>query len=203
MPSLPDRTMGRPREFEMDEALDAAIGVFWERGYKGASMTDLVAATGLQKGSLYKAFEDKHDLFMESLGRYLEGGLGELDRVLHGAATPKAGLRSWLEAMVVERSCTGDRRVGCFAVNSVVEFGAADEPVRRQLEAHFSRMRRVLADVIQEGQEQGEFRDDRSAEALSDFVISIASGLLALSKGQISKSEGTGVVELALAAVSP
>ena len=103
----------------MDDALDAAIGVFWERGYQGASMTDLVAATGLQKGSLYKAFEDKHDLFMKSLARYLERGLSDLDRALRGGASPKAGLRNWLEAMVVERSCTGDRRVGCFAINSV------------------------------------------------------------------------------------
>jgi len=186
----------------MDDALDAAIGVFWERGYQGASMTDLVAATGLQKGSLYKAFEDKHDLFMKSLARYLERGLSDLDRALRGAASPKAGLRNWLEAMVVERSCTGERRVGCFAINSVVELGVADETVRRQLEAHFARMRRILGEVIHRGQEQGELRDDRSAEALSDFVISVASGLLAMSKGQISKSQGKGVVALALAAVS-
>ena len=79
----------------------------------------------------------------------------------------------------------------------------ADETVRRQLEAHFAQMRRILGEVIHRGQEQGELRDDRSAEALSDFVISVASGLLAMSKGQISKSQGKGVVELALAAVSP
>ena len=105
--------------------------------------------------------------------------------------------------MVVERSCTGGRRVGCFAVNSVVELGLADETVHRQLEAHFARMRCKLGDTIHKGQEQGEFRGDLSAEALSDFVISIASGLLALSKGQISKRQGKGVVDLALAAISP
>ena len=138
----------------MDDALDAAMVVFWERGYRGASMTALVAATGLQKGSLYKAFDDKHDLFMKSLSRYLERGLGELDSALRGAASPKAGLRQWLDAIVVERSCSGDQRVGCFAVNSVVELGVDDESVRRQLEGHFARMRRMLGDVIRRGQEQ-------------------------------------------------
>ena len=187
----------------MDDALDAAIGVFWERGYQGASMTDLVTATGLQKGSLYKAFEDKHDLFTKSLARYLERGLSELDRTLRRAHSPKAGLRNWLEAMIVERSCSGDQRVGCLAVNSVVELGEADESVRRQLAAHFARMRGLLGGTIREGQERGELRDDRSAEDLSDFVISTASGLLALSKGQISRSRGKGVVELALVAISP
>ena len=187
----------------MDDALDAAMTVFWERGYQGASMTDLVRATGLQKGSLYKAFDDKHDLFMKSLGRYLERGLGELDSVLSGAASPKAGLKKWLDAMVVERSCSGDQRVGCFAVNSVVELGVGDESVRRQLEGHFARMRHMLGDVIRRGQEQGELRDDHSAAVLSDFVISVACGLLALSKGQMSKSKGKRVVDLALGAVSP
>ena len=65
--------MARPREFDMDQALDAAMSTFWAQGYEATSMTDLVEATGLQKGSLYKAFDDKHDLFMKSLSRYLDG----------------------------------------------------------------------------------------------------------------------------------
>ena len=73
--------------------LDAAMSVFWERGYRGASMTELVAATGLQKGSLYKAFEGKHDLFAKSLERYLERCLYDLERVLGEAGSATDGLR--------------------------------------------------------------------------------------------------------------
>ena len=69
--------MARPREFDMDEALDAAISTFWTQGYEATSMTDLMEATGLHKGSLYKAFDDKHDLFMKSLSRYLDNPLGD------------------------------------------------------------------------------------------------------------------------------
>ena len=62
--------MARPHEFDMDVALDATMSAFWTKGYDATSMTDLVRATGLQKGSIYKAFDDKHDLFMKSLTRY-------------------------------------------------------------------------------------------------------------------------------------
>lgn len=193
--------MGRPREFEMEEALDAAMAVFHERGYQGASMVDLVAATGLQKGSLYKAFEDKHDLFTKCLGRYLEQGRGEIECVLNSTASPKAGLRKWLDGVIVERNCSGNR-VGCFAVNSVVELGVNDENVSRQLAGHFAHLRSILVRVIRKGQELGELRDDRSAEVLSDFVVTMSSGLAALSKGQISRTHGKQVVDFALASVS-
>ena len=61
--------MARPREFDIDEALSAAMTAFWERGFAATSLADLMDATGLQKGSIYKAFGSKHELFMQALGR--------------------------------------------------------------------------------------------------------------------------------------
>ena len=63
--------MGRPREFEIEDALDAAAKAFWSQGYEATSLEDLMKATGLHKGSLYKAFGCKHDLFKSSLEYYL------------------------------------------------------------------------------------------------------------------------------------
>ena len=68
--------VGRPRQFDVDQTLDAAMRAFWARGYEATSMADLMAATGLHKGSLYQAFGDKHALFIEALKRYL----GEMAR---------------------------------------------------------------------------------------------------------------------------
>src|SRR3954467_10247554 len=61
---------GRPREFDMDEVLDRAVRVFCERGYHATSIGDLTAAMELATGSIYKAFRDKHAVFMAALGRY-------------------------------------------------------------------------------------------------------------------------------------
>ena len=65
--------MGRPREFDVDTALDLALQVFWRNGYEGASMADLTEAMGITKPSLYAAFGNKEELFRKALDRYVDG----------------------------------------------------------------------------------------------------------------------------------
>lgn len=94
--------MGRPREFDIDEALERAMQVFWERGYEGVSLADLTKAMGITKPSLYAAFGNKAELFRKALERYNEGpgdygtraleeptGRGVAEAILRGAG------RSW------------------------------------------------------------------------------------------------------------
>src|SRR6516165_10435871 len=64
---------GRPREFDIDEALDRALQVFWRKGYEGASLLDLTEAMGINRPSLYAAFGSKEALFRRALDRYAEG----------------------------------------------------------------------------------------------------------------------------------
>ena len=92
--------VGRPREFDADEALDAAMGAFWAKGYESTSLSDLTAATGLHKGSLYQAFGDKHSLFIEALRRYLNEMLRRNREALEAGATPLEGLRDLAHALV-------------------------------------------------------------------------------------------------------
>src|SRR6202051_2035496 len=65
--------MGRPRSFDLDEAADRALHVFWQKGYEGTSLSDLTKAMGINRPSLYAAFGDKEALFRKALDRYLKG----------------------------------------------------------------------------------------------------------------------------------
>ena len=95
--------MGRPREFDEDGVLERALHVFWRLGYEATSVTDLMEATGLAKGSLYKAFGDKRSLFLKALDRYLERGRDALRHTLTDAPTVREGLeRFTLERFVKE-----------------------------------------------------------------------------------------------------
>ena len=85
---------GRPREFDTDDVLEAAMQCFWSNGYESTSLADLVAATGLHKGSLYQAFGDKHSLFIRSLKRYLSDVRAQKTAMLAAAESPLAGVRN-------------------------------------------------------------------------------------------------------------
>src|SRR5690242_2106841 len=67
------KAAGRPRSFDADKALDAAMQIFWHKGYEGASLSDLTEAMGINRPSLYAAFGDKESLFRKALARYAEG----------------------------------------------------------------------------------------------------------------------------------
>src|SRR5258706_6469288 len=80
--------MGRPREFDVEKALDLALQVFWRKGYEGASMADLTETMGITKPSLYSAFGNKEELFRKALDRYVDGPGGYVQVGL-GMPTPR------------------------------------------------------------------------------------------------------------------
>ena len=118
--------MGRPREFDEQQALDAALQVFWDKGYEGSSLADLIAAMGISKSSFYDTFESKHALFLAALDRYNEDGSGgEVARLIEGAASVRAGIAAVFEGVIERMAGQGNRR-GCFVHNCAVEVAPHD-----------------------------------------------------------------------------
>jgi len=194
--------MARPREFDIDEALNAAMGAFWEGGYGATSMADLMEAMDLQKGSIYKAFGDKHNLFMQALDRYLNAGYEKIDQALRGAESPTEGVRKWL-CFIMGVCCEQETRRGCFAINAINELGSHDEVATERLQKHFDAIERLLASVIEQGQKQGEFRNDMSAHELSEFFNVYVAGMLTRSKGPNSKARMRRLCDFATQVLIP
>lgn len=194
--------MARPREFDMDEALDAAMGTFWTQGYEATSMTDLMEATGLQKGSLYKAFSDKHDIFVKSLTRYLDGAYQKMSEVLSETPTPVDGLRAWLLGVVLLCRDQPVQR-GCFAMNTAVELGPHDPAVCALLQRHHARASSLLTETIARGQQSGQIRSDLSADQLSKSLFVFSAGMLGATKVLGDTIDTEEMIEAALTMVSP
>ena len=193
--------MARPREFDTDEALNAAMEAFWDRGYEATSMADLMEATGLQKGSLYKAFGSKHELFTRALERYQDDNYARMQRALEGTGSATEGLRRWLKLIL--RTCSGQgARRGCFGVNSIVELGPHDEAIAARLRRHFVDVEKLLARTIARGQERGELRDDRSPEELAEVLFLFAKGMITSSKGGHSRAGLRRSADFALEALA-
>ncbi|WP_374375087.1 TetR/AcrR family transcriptional regulator [Dongia sp.] len=137
--------MARPREFDIDEALEGAMNVFWAKGYEGTSLPDLLDAMKIARGSLYKAFQDKRSIYLAALDRY---NRMEIQHTVDALRDPTAGdgaarIRHFLEdarAAVVRRH---DRR-GCFLCNAAVDQAPADTEIQVKVLAMIKRMERAV-----------------------------------------------------------
>src|ERR1700691_2216496 len=109
------RPRGRPREFDMDEALDQAIRVFCEQGYNATSIGDLIDAMGLASGSIYKAFRDKRAVFLAAFDRYVSLRNAQLAAVAH-TSKPARGRLGDVLAFYVESAKGIEGRRGCMVV---------------------------------------------------------------------------------------
>jgi TetR/AcrR family transcriptional repressor of nem operon len=169
--------MARPREFNEDQVTEALMEVFWEKGYQAASMQDLVAATGLLKGSLYGAFGDKQALYLVALRHYdrtrIQAGIDMLNSG-QGSVEQKV---SRLFDSVIESVETGVFAGGCLLCNASVEMAAIDSSVGSEVN---STIRRLQAALVATLTSSGISADE--AEASAAFIISTYFGSRVLAK---------------------
>ncbi|MBW4475822.1 MAG: TetR/AcrR family transcriptional regulator [Tolypothrix brevis GSE-NOS-MK-07-07A] len=193
--------MARLREFDIDEVMEAVINAFWERGYEATSLADLMAVTGLQKGSIYKAFGDKRSLFLKALQSYLDRNYSLMRQVLDNPA-PESAISAWVR-LLSGISSAPDASKGCFAVNSLLEMAPHDPDVAKMLEYQYARIGKLLESVIAQGQKAGVFRQDLSAQQLRQMLLVIANGTLASGRATFLKPDLPDVAESVLAALKP
>ncbi|QDU64065.1 HTH-type transcriptional repressor ComR [Planctomycetes bacterium Pan216] len=189
--------MARPRGFDIDEALEAAMTAFWEHGYEATSLADLMDAMEIQKGSIYKAFGDKHSLFMRALERYSSSVLKQIGGILGSDLSAREQFEHLLEGLVEVCDQPSARR-GCMAINSIVELAPHDEEVCQMVHNHYQEVERLYANAIRRGQSLNEFRDDLSAEELAEFFSIYVSGVLARSRAACPREKTQFRADLAL-----
>ncbi|TDI75594.1 MAG: TetR/AcrR family transcriptional regulator [Bacteroidetes bacterium] len=189
--------MGRPREFDTVEALTAAMQVFWLNGYESTSMVDLMAAMDLHKGSIYKAFGDKHQLFIAALTHYMTYGMDHLKQLFEEVESPKEAVGSFMRMALSDCTC-GPVAKGCFMMNSVVELAPHDKEVKELIGAFMDSARKNVSMAIERGQALGEFRTDKTADELASYVLYVKAGLLTAGKMQLVSQDPFAAAEMAL-----
>ena len=192
--------MGRPREFDEDVVLDRALNAFWESGYASTSISDLEKATGLAKGSLYKAFEDKHALFMRALDRYLTVGINRLRGRLDSQSTAEAGLIAWMQG-VAEVATEDPAHKGCFGVNCTIELAPSDPKVRARLVRHEREIEALYAGAVRQGIQEGTFRADLAPDEAARFINGVIQGMQVLGKSSLKSGEAERLVQFTLRAL--
>jgi TetR/AcrR family transcriptional regulator, transcriptional repressor for nem operon len=187
--------MARLREFDIDEAMEAIINAFWERGYEATSLADLMAVTGLQKGSLYKAFGDKRSLFLRALQTYLDRQYSLIREIL-SQPDPQQAIVRMLQFLA---DSTDRENKGCFAVNSLMELAPHDPEVAKMLEYQFYRVGKLLEKVLDRGQKTGVFRQDLSGQQLRQWLLVTMNGMLASQRATFLQLDLPAIADAVLA----
>jgi TetR/AcrR family transcriptional repressor of nem operon len=185
------RSVGRPREFDEERALEAAMDEFWKKGYESTSLNDLCCCTGLHKGSLYQAFGDKHQLFMRSLNHYADREFKEVADVAFQQDSPLDSIRA-LVRTVCDHAAEGR---GCLMINSLVELAPHDPEVREMLANEGQRRIQVMAQLLEQAQEKGQIRPELDPTRLAQQLMVGLAGSAALVKGLITTGEVMELLE--------
>lgn len=143
----PRRPRGRPVEFDRTQALDMAVGVFWEKGYDSASLDDLVGAMAISRPSLYAAFENKHSLFLDALDRYAETFGAEQIKPFIEESDPSNAVLGYLTG-IARMTTPPSGPCGCLIANVATEAAERDEIVRGKLINMTARLEELIADQL-------------------------------------------------------
>ncbi len=192
--SSPRMPRGRPREFDTDEAIERAMGVFWSSGYCGTSLPDLLEATKLSRGSLYAAFGDKHGIFLRALDRYIDEGLARLDAELDPQKKALVGLRACLARYVEGTSGVAGKR-GCLVVATAMELAGHDDEVERRIRRFFKAMESRLTATLTRAQAEGELVDGVEPATVARLLLYLLEGMRVVSKTSSDRSVSQAVVQ--------
>ncbi|MDA3625436.1 TetR/AcrR family transcriptional regulator [Saccharopolyspora oryzae] len=197
--------MARPRLFDEDRALEAAMRTFWANGYEATSTQDLCEATGLGRSSIYNTFTSKHDLFMRSLVRYIDAMTTKQLAILDDPESSELERIRALFAEIVEAELEnrrGGRSFGCLTVNSVVELAGRDEEAARVLDRDGERRLDALRMVIESGQRGGSITSARDADALARFVNAVIGGMRVSGQAGADRAVLESIAETAMDALT-
>lgn len=169
--------------------------LFWERGYEATSVQDLVDSMGIERGSLYNAFGDKHSLFLTVLRRFLQQEGGKLHEILQQPGSPRAAIRKAFRS--VAEQATRDCR-GCLVTNSTVELAPRDREVARAIGDGISGIEDGFFYTLKRAQAAGELSRNHDTRALARFLVNAYLGIRVLARSRPERAVLKDVVATTL-----
>jgi AcrR family transcriptional regulator len=191
-------SVGRPRNFDYDEALDQALKVFWKKGYEGTTLPDLTAAMGINRPSMYAAFGNKEELFRKAIERY----------VAHFSAHFAEALKEPTARLVVEKLLCGglnvvtnqDNPLGCFLVQGALACGDTADCLKQEVANRRRAGEELLTQRFIQAKETGDLPPQINAADLARYVFVLTYGMSVQANSGVSKNELMRIVEIGLRA---
>lgn len=192
------RALGRPREFDPEKALDRALRVFWAHGYEGTSLTDLTAAMGINRPSMYATFGNKEELFRRVLDRYAQDAACYVREGLR-EPTARGAVEKMLFGSADELSATGHPR-GCLLVQGALACGDESEAVKRELSSRRASGEAAIRARLERAKVEGDLPADADAAELAGYVMTVLHGMSVQAAGGAKREKLRRIAGRAMAA---
>lgn len=174
-------TIGRPREFDIEQALSKATDQFWAFGYEATSLQDLLKITGLSKSSLYQTFGCKHDLFLKCIEYYQKQKLNYLLTAMESYPTAMEFISALLDDILLESKSSAPRK-GCLISNTCNEIGIHDPKINKAILEAINKIDSVMRQAIKNGKADGSITTTLKTEDLVAFLMANINGLRTMIK---------------------
>jgi AcrR family transcriptional regulator len=197
MESTATASRGRPREFDPDEALSAALQVFWRRGYEGASISELTEAMGITRPSLYACFGNKEALFRQALDLYEKEKLCYVSAALEAPTARGVAQRLLRGALNIQ--CSESEPQGCLGVISTVACGVEAESIREEVIARRASADAALVRRLARARDEGDLPDTIEPEAIACYLSTVMQGMAVQASGGASREVLERLVNTTLA----
>ena len=194
--------MARPREFDIDAALERAMQAFWAKGYESTSLDDLCEATGLGRSSLYAAFGDKHRLYLRALGRYEDGAAERIAAALARPLPVRKAIAAFVDRLI-EDIVAGPGRRGCFIGNCAAELARADRGAATRVRRSLERIEAAFREALVRARKRGEISPSADVDALARFLTAGIQGLRLVGKANPDRAALEDVATVMLRCLDP
>jgi TetR/AcrR family transcriptional regulator, transcriptional repressor for nem operon len=192
--------MARTKEFKPEEALEAAIELFWRRGYEATSMRDLLEGMGIGRGSFYDTFGDKRALFLAALDRFEESRTTWAIEVLETSPSPLAGIEE-VFGRTIENLVGYEPRRGCLLANSAVELAPHDPEVAARISDYVRRTEEAFEGALVRAREMRGIPKKSDPRALARFLVTNLHGLRVMARAGADRETLEDAVRIALLAL--
>lgn len=191
---------GRPLQFNPDTALNAAVDLFWEKGYSASSLQDILQATRLSKSSLYQTFGNKHKLFEMSVNQYKQNTLSDLQQMLEQSSSGFEFI-SQLFFNVTKEIRGKNAQRGCLIMNTASEFSQSDPVIAKLVKQAKAAFTDMFEQAIKQAQVEKDIPADKDPKVLAAYLVSSLSGLKTVVKAGADSKEVNSIIEVALSAL--
>jgi AcrR family transcriptional regulator len=189
---------GRPREFDVDEALERAVDVFWRQGYEGTTLEDLTNAMSISRPSLYAAFGNKEGTFRQAIGRYARVEMSYIDAAL-ALPTARAVAEHYLRSNVVSITLPGRPR-GCLSIQGGLSGHPTDQRIVDFLNESRGAGETRFVRRFQQAIDEGDLPASEDPAELARYLATVTAGLAVQASAGATRPDLARVAERALAA---